>query len=69
MLICGGFNGAFIERTCEIFDSAASTFTEATPMSAVRWGGMAVALLDGSVLVCGGKGGLPDAVSSCDRYR
>jgi hypothetical protein len=59
--------------TCEIFDPATNAFSETTPMSEVRTGAIAVALLDGSVLVCGGTdgnifGAIP-AITSCDRYR
>ena len=69
VLIAGGFNVDFnpdILASAEIYNPAASTFTNTGSLIGIRWQHTATLLNDGSVLIAGGFGG--SFLASAERY-
>jgi len=73
VLVAGGWdrsNGFFLNATAELYDPLSGTWTETAPLNAGRWAHGAALLLDGTVLVEGGKGPVstPFPLSSAEVY-
>lgn len=68
VLLAGGYGGAISEIGAEIYDPGVGRWQAAAPMRASRGGYAALLLLDGKVLVAGGRQGKSSYLDSVEIY-